>query len=67
MIVNLLELERGEQEDRDGFRFFDRGVAHTLGAELLGCSIYDLPPKQQLWPYHFHRGNEEWAVVVTGA
>lgn len=67
MIVNLLDEERGPENDRDGFRFFDRGVAHELGAVLLGCSLYDLPPGEQLWPYHLHFGNEEWAVVVAGA
>jgi len=67
VIINLLTAERGEANDRDGFRFFDAGVAAPLGAELLGCSLYDLPPGEQLWPYHFHRGNEEWAVVVAGA
>jgi uncharacterized cupin superfamily protein len=67
VIVNLLEEERGEENDRDGFRFFDRGVGGPFGSELLGCSLYDLPPGEQLWPYHFHLGNEEWAVVVAGA
>ena len=66
MIVNLLDAEPGDAHDRDGFRFFDRWVAGQLGAELLGCSLYDLPPGEQLWPYHYHLGNEEWAVVVAG-
>lgn len=65
-IVNLLDAEGGEEHDRDGFRFRDRWVGGELGAELLGCSLYDLLPGQQLWPYHFHRGNEEWLVVVSG-
>ena len=44
MIVNLLSAEHGEENDRDGFRFFDAGVGVPLGAELAGCSLYDLPP-----------------------
>jgi uncharacterized cupin superfamily protein len=66
VIVNLLDEERGEENDRDGFHFFDRQVGEQLGAELIGCSLYDLPTGEQLWPYHYHRGNEEWAVVVAG-
>ena len=66
MIVNFLDAAPGEQNDRDGFRFCDLGVGSRLGAELLGCSLYDLPPGEQLWPYHYHLGNEEWAVVVAG-
>jgi uncharacterized cupin superfamily protein len=67
VIVNLLDAERGDRNDRDGFRFFDLWVGDTLGAELLGCSLYDLPPGEQLWPYHFHFGNEEWAIIVAGS
>jgi uncharacterized cupin superfamily protein len=66
VIVNLLDAESGDQNDREGFRFFDRWVGSKLGAELLGCSLYDVPPGEQLWPYHYHLGNEEWAVVVAG-
>jgi uncharacterized cupin superfamily protein len=66
VIVNLLDVEPGEENDREGFRFRGRGVGAALGAELLGCGLYDLPPGEQLWPYHYHLGNEEWAVVVAG-
>jgi len=67
MIVNLLDARPGEANDRDGFRFLDLWVGSQLGAEVLGCSLYDLPPGEQLWPYHYHLGNEEWAVVVAGS
>jgi uncharacterized cupin superfamily protein len=66
VIVNLHDVDRGEESDRDGFRFFGRSVGGPLGAERVGCALYDLPPGQQLWPYHYHLGNEEWAVVVDG-
>jgi uncharacterized cupin superfamily protein len=66
VILNLLAAEPGEENDRDGFRFLGRGVGGPLGAESLGCGLYDLPPGEQLWPYHYHLGNEEWAVVVAG-
>jgi uncharacterized cupin superfamily protein len=67
MILNLLAAEPGEESDREGFRFRGRAVGDALGAELVGCGLYDLPPGEQLWPYHYHLGNEEWAVVVAGA
>jgi uncharacterized cupin superfamily protein len=67
MKVNLLDMTPGDENDRDGFRFLGRYVTGALGAECLGCGLYDLPPGEQLWPYHFHRGNEEWAVVVAGS
>jgi uncharacterized cupin superfamily protein len=66
VIVNLLDASRGEESDRDGFRVCGRRLGAELGAELVGCGLYDLPPGEQLWPYHYHLGNEEWAVVVGG-
>jgi len=41
-------------------------VGRELGAELLGCGLYDLPPGERTWPYHYHLGNEEWLIVVAG-
>jgi uncharacterized cupin superfamily protein len=66
MIINLLNAAGGEENDRDGFRFLDRPLGAELGAEVLGCSLYDVPPGEQLWPYHYHLGNEEWLVAVAG-
>jgi uncharacterized cupin superfamily protein len=34
--------------------------------DLIGSTLYELPPGNQLWPYHYHLGNEEWIVVVKG-
>jgi uncharacterized cupin superfamily protein len=38
----------------------------TLGAAMLGGTIYDLPPGQSICPYHYEYGNEEWLVVLAG-
>ena len=37
-----------------------------LGAELLGCTVYELPPGERVFPYHWHLGNEEWLIAVSG-
>ncbi len=65
-VVNLLDVASGEELQHDGFRHHDLPVGPLLGAELLGCSLYDVPPGARNWPYHFHRGNEEWLIVVSG-
>jgi uncharacterized cupin superfamily protein len=41
-------------------------VREPLGGEQIGCSLYEFDPGEQLWPYHWHRNNEEWLVVVAG-
>ncbi len=38
---------------------------HTNG-EQLGCSLYELPPGEAAWPYHYHASNEEAIYVLAG-
>jgi uncharacterized cupin superfamily protein len=66
-VFNLLGDEPWESEnDRDGFRHRAVPVGRRLGARLLGGSLYELPPGEKTWPYHYELGCEEWLVVVSG-
>jgi uncharacterized cupin superfamily protein len=65
--VNLRDIQPPGEETRPGFTF--RGMSAReprTGEELIGAGLYELGPGNQLWPYHFHVGNEEWAIVVSG-
>ena len=65
-----MNLARVELSSSDDFpERFDVGftpVREALGAELIGCSVYEIGPGKRLWPYHYHLGNEEWLIVVSG-
>ena len=65
--MNLLDatMPPGE-ETPPGFAFTEMSASERTGDELIGASLYEFEPGNQLWPYHFHVGNEEWAVVVSG-
>jgi len=54
------------EETPPGFAFAEVSVSKRTGDELIGSSLYEFEPGNQLWPYHFHVGNEEWIVVVAG-
>jgi uncharacterized cupin superfamily protein len=65
--INLggLEFERYEgrpQGHRAGIASFGR----SIGAAMLGATVYELPPGQCVGPYHYEYGNEEWALVLQG-
>ena len=53
-------------ETPPGFAFAEVSASGRTGDELIGASLYELETGNQLWPYHFHIGNEEWALVVSG-
>jgi uncharacterized cupin superfamily protein len=61
----------GEQEwdgetDRPGYRHRATAIGNRLGATLLGGSLYELPPGEKTWPYHYELGCEEWLIAVSG-
>ncbi len=64
--MNLRDAELRQSLDEPGFRLRGSSIREALGGELIGGTIYEFDPGEQLWPYHFHRGNEEWLVVVAG-
>ncbi len=66
-VFNLTGEQEWESEsDRAGYRHRVTAVGKLLGAELLGGSLYELPPGEKTWPYHYEIGCEEWLIVVSG-
>jgi uncharacterized cupin superfamily protein len=66
-IFNVFGDEWNDEVERpDGDRFKDVWIGDRLGSELLGGSMYEVPPHSRAWPYHYHHGNEELLVVIAG-
>jgi uncharacterized cupin superfamily protein len=57
-------------EDREGapegFRCRRASLARESGAERLGLSLWELPPGEAAYPYHYHLGDEELLIVLEG-
>ena len=64
--MNLRDAELQVTCDEPGFRHRRASIRKPLGGELIGGSLYEFDPGQQLWPYHYHRNDEEWLIVVAG-
>jgi uncharacterized cupin superfamily protein len=65
-VYNLLDGGLDGEEEKPGYRHRRTRVGERLGAELLGATIYETPPGEKLWPYHWELGCEEFLVVVSG-
>lgn len=52
--------------DRPGFRSRRRRVGERAGAQRLGASIWEVPPGELAYPYHYHLAEEELLVVLSG-
>ena len=55
-----------DETDPEGFRAGMARFGGSIGATMLGGSLYELPPGQSNCPYHYEYGNEEWLIVLEG-
>ncbi len=65
-MVNVHEPQFEEGERPAGFRARRARIGYELGTELIGASLWELPPGQAAYPYHFHYADEELIVVLQG-
>ena len=63
---NLNDPQFDERRDQDGFRALRARIGYQLGTERLGISLWELPPGETAYPYHFHLAEEELLVVLDG-
>ena len=63
--LNSLEFET-DDSDPEGYRAAMARFGPSIGAVMLGASVYELPPGQSVCPYHYEYGNEEWALILEG-
>src|SRR5215213_2692246 len=65
--VNIADPNFGyDDDDPDGFRVGMYRFGRELGAKDTGSSVYELPPRQAICPYHYEYAEEEWALVLEG-
>ncbi len=64
--VNVLISDWDEEETTAGFAAKRLRLGRRLDADLLGASVYELPPGERSFPAHFHHANEEFLLVLSG-
>ncbi|RLM70635.1 cupin domain-containing protein [Halorubrum sp. Atlit-8R] len=52
--------------DADDAAWRRKQLGAAAGGADLGCSLYELPPGERSWPYHYHAANEEALYVLAG-
>ncbi len=50
----------------EGFRVRRARLGQAAGASRLGASLWELPPGEAAYPYHWHFTEEEMIVVLEG-
>ena len=67
-VVNVLgeEWDPGQWPEHENYEKRRRRFGEQLGGELLGGTVYELPPGKKSFPFHWHHGIEELLVVLEG-
>lgn len=55
-----------EPREHSGFGCLRARVSRQAGCERLGLSLWELPPGEAAYPYHYHYTEEELVVVLAG-
>jgi uncharacterized cupin superfamily protein len=55
-----------EPREHPGFNCKRARVSRQAGSERLGLSLWELPPGEAAFPYHYHLTEEELLVVLDG-
>jgi uncharacterized cupin superfamily protein len=65
-VFNLFEGEFDERRDRPGYSWQAARVGKAIGGTKLGATLYELPPGEKTFPYHYEYGTEEWLICTEG-
>lgn len=63
---NIFEPHFDESRQQEGFDCRRARIGRQAGAERLGASVWEVPPGQAAYPYHFHYAEEELLFVLRG-
>ena len=63
---NLRRPQFDEPRSHPGFACRRARLGHQLATTRIGVSLWELPPGEAAYPYHFHLGEEEVLIVLEG-
>jgi uncharacterized cupin superfamily protein len=65
-VPSVFEPKFDDGERPEGMRSRRARIGYDLGSELIGASLWELPPGEAAYPYHFHYADEEIVIVLSG-
>ena len=65
-MTNINDPRFDEPREHPGFQCLRARLSRQAGSELLGLSLWELPPGEAAYPYHYHLTEEELVLVLDG-
>lgn len=66
MGVSIESADFDELRDWPGFRCRRARIGRQAGAVRLGASLWEVPPGEAAYPFHYHLAEEEMVIVLSG-
>ena len=66
MSANIHRPRFDEPRDYEGFSCLRARIGRQAGTEKIGLSLFEVPPGQAAYPYHWHVAEEELIIVIAG-
>ena len=66
-MTNLHRPDYDEPREHPGFVAKRARLSRQAGAVDLGLSLWEVPPGEAAYPYHFHLNEEELVIVLDGS
>ncbi len=63
---NISDLPSKHKAKHEGYEHIRRDFIRWGEAEKTGVSLYEIPPLQSAYPYHYHHKNEETFFIISG-
>ena len=64
--VNINRPVFDEPRDYEGFSCLRARIGRQVATDKLGLSLFEVPPGQAAYPYHWHVAEEELIMVMSG-
>ena len=65
--VNINQPEFNLTQEQPGYSWRAAQLGPAIGAVRMGATLYELPPGEATYPYHYEYGCEEWLLLVSGS
>jgi uncharacterized cupin superfamily protein len=63
-VTNINDPIFDEPREHPGFRCLRARLSRQAGSDRLGLSLWELPPGEAAYPYHYHLAEEELVLVL---
>src|SRR5436190_616431 len=64
--VNIYHPDFDEPREAPGFTCSRARIGRQARSRSLGASLWEVPPGEAAYPYHYHLGEEELIIVLRG-